>query len=131
MIKYSGGKIIMDNKTLQALIMARDLLNGIIDHEEQSEATSGQETQLTERQQYYLSMQNTVTNPCNVCGNIKKPTTEHNGQYYCERCKIESAETDETKYKLCFTCGKRLPGFYRLDDMNPDICERCEEMRNE
>jgi hypothetical protein len=184
--------------------MARDLLNGIIDHEEQSDVTAGQETakinnifsdainkatisrdEILEKYLkcgadlcatfdenesmyvyyvkkdekrviisyddylYFLNLINqssfplkdtteqetakAVSNSCNVCGNIKKSIhLEKDGKYYCQRCAIESAaKTDETKYKLCFICGKRLPGFYRLDDMNPDICERCEEMRNE
>ena len=129
----------MDSKTLQALIMARDLLNGIIDHEEQSDVTSGQETSkngivlladkinINDKIPWVPIMEN---NPCNVCGNIKKPTTEHNGQYYCQRCKEESANVimkgDLLKRKHCFICSAQLPGFYKLENCDAVICYRCE-----
>lgn len=68
---------------------------------------------------------------CKICGNTKKPTTKIKDGYYCSGCQNDlmpdDAKTGEAvKRKFCFSCGSRLHGFYKVDDTEELICEKCD-----
>ena len=70
---------------------------------------------------------------CQTCGNIKKAVTKIKDGYYCQGCQNDLMPGDiqpgeVVKRKFCFSCGSRLHGFYKVDDMEELICEKCDAM---